>query len=67
MSLASLYSFYQSIMYECILFLCLHQPVTLGADVLEEGEHVHIPSRDNLLQHGVNNNVAPGTPNTRTE
>ena len=59
--------FYESVMNEGILLLCLNQSIPLCSDVLKEGKHIHIPSCDNLLQHGVNNNVTPSATNTSTK
>ena len=43
-SFSSFYSFYESIMNEGILLLCLNQAIPLCSDVLKKGKHIHIPS-----------------------
>ena len=67
MCLAGLYGFHQGIMNEHILVLSLDQVVPLFPDVKKVREDINICSGYDLLQHGMNHNVAASSPNTSTE
>lgn len=62
--LAALDRFLQGIVNEDVLFLRLHEKVPLGADVLEETEHVYFVLGFGLLQHRVDHDVRAGTSDT---
>ena len=50
----------QSVVYEDVLLLGLHQERSLLPDVGQEGLDVDLPLGPQLLQHGVDDDVGPG-------
>ena len=65
-SLPGLDGLHQGVVDEDVLLLRLDEAVPLFPDVLEVGEDVEVRPADDLLQHGVDHNVAasPSHPGT---
>ena len=57
---------HQGVVYEDVLLLSLYEAVALFPDVLEVGEDVEVSPGDDLLQHGVDDDVAASPPDPRT-
>ena len=66
-SLPGLDGLHQGVVDEDVLLLRLDEAVPLFPDVLEVGEDVEVRPGDDLLQHGVDRNVAASPTNTGTE
>ena len=66
-SLPGLDGLHQGVVDEDVLLLSLYEAVPLFPDVLEVGEDVQVGPGDDLLQHGVDHNVAACPPHSGTE
>ena len=66
-SLPGLDGLHQGVVDEDVLLLSLDEAVPLFPDMLEVGEDVQVGPGDDLLQHGVDHNVAASPTNTGTE
>ena len=58
---------HQGVVDEDVLLLSLDEAVPLFPDMLEVGEDVQVGPGDDLLQHGVDHNVAASPPHSGTE
>ena len=58
---------HQGVVDEDVLLLSLYETVPLFPDMLEVGEDVQVGPGDDLLQHGVDHDVAASPTNTGTK
>lgn len=65
--LAGLDGLHQGVVYEGVLFLGLHEVIPLAPYVLQEAEHVDVPSGLNLPQHGIDHHIAASPTHAGTE